>query len=114
MVLLLSSSVGSLTNSLPAPSTFHSLPLTQFFFKGAEGQQEQQVSLDTLYYVLYTLSVAMAPFTPFFTEYVYQNLRKLQPAEKREDSTSSFLLNPPSWPPHPSHWRLRGSPPSVV
>jgi isoleucyl-tRNA synthetase len=28
----------------------------------------------------------MAPFTPFFTEYVYQNLRILDPPELREDS----------------------------
>jgi len=54
--------------------------------KGSDGIAEQQQSLDTLYLVLYTICITMAPFTPFFTEYLYQNLRKLQPPSAREDS----------------------------
>jgi len=33
-----------------------------------------------------TLSTAMAPFTPFFSEFLYQNLRFLLPEKEREDS----------------------------
>jgi len=39
-----------------------------------------------LYLLLITLCRVMAPFTPFFTEVLYQNLRKLHPKEEREDS----------------------------
>eukprot|EP01126_Amoeba_proteus_P063710 TRINITY_DN8808_c0_g1_i2.p1 TRINITY_DN8808_c0_g1~~TRINITY_DN8808_c0_g1_i2.p1 ORF type:complete len:968 (+),score=169.76 TRINITY_DN8808_c0_g1_i2:73-2904(+) len=54
--------------------------------KGDEGREEQQVTLDTLGSVLFVLCKAMAPFTPFFTEYVYQNLKKLLPEAEREPS----------------------------
>jgi len=54
--------------------------------KGSDGLQEQQLSLDTLYHVLYTLCPTMAPFTPFFVEYLYQNLRLLQPKDQQLDS----------------------------
>ena len=45
--------------------------------KGADGEMESKVGLSTLYLVLMNLSVLMAPFTPFFTEFLYQHLRKL-------------------------------------
>jgi len=36
-------------------------------------------ALNCLFEVLLTLSKTMSPFTPFFTEYLYQNLRKVLP-----------------------------------
>lgn len=45
--------------------------------KGRTGDKDCRIALSTLYYVLLTTCKAMAPFTPFFTEVLYQNLRKL-------------------------------------
>lgn len=46
----------------------------------SEGSTEDAfVSLCVLYEVLLTLCRLMAPFTPFFTEYLYQNLRQIHP-----------------------------------
>jgi isoleucyl-tRNA synthetase len=39
-----------------------------------------------MFEVLYTTATALAPFTPFLTEYFYQHLRKLLPENEREDS----------------------------
>ncbi|XP_058214010.1 isoleucine--tRNA ligase, cytoplasmic isoform X2 [Rhododendron vialii] len=44
--------------------------------KGRTGEDDCRVALSTLYHVLLTSCKAMAPFTPFFTEVLYQNLRK--------------------------------------
>ncbi|XP_047329898.1 isoleucine--tRNA ligase, cytoplasmic-like isoform X1 [Impatiens glandulifera] len=44
--------------------------------KGRTGEEDCRTALSTLYYVLLTSCKAMAPFTPFFTEVLYQNLRK--------------------------------------
>ncbi|KAL6576728.1 hypothetical protein OROMI_011004 [Orobanche minor] len=44
--------------------------------KGRTGEEDCRTALSTLYYVLLTLCKSMAPFTPFFTEVLYQNLRK--------------------------------------
>jgi len=54
--------------------------------KGDTGEKEQQLALDALGIVLFTLSKAMAPFTPFFTDYVYQNLKKILPESDVVDS----------------------------
>jgi isoleucyl-tRNA synthetase len=45
--------------------------------KGQEGSEESITGLSTLYEVLLTMAVLMAPFTPFLTEFLYQHLRKL-------------------------------------
>ena len=37
------------------------------------------LSVAVLYECLLTLCRVMAPFTPFFTEYLYQNLRRIHP-----------------------------------
>ena len=41
--------------------------------------EEAYVSLSVLYECLLTLCRLMSPFTPFFTEYLYQNLRRIHP-----------------------------------
>ncbi|KAK2986143.1 hypothetical protein RJ640_030688 [Escallonia rubra] len=45
--------------------------------KGRTGEEDCRTALSTLYHVLLTSCKAMAPFTPFFTEVLYQNLRKV-------------------------------------
>src|SRR3989338_8222316 len=48
--------------------------------KGSVGGENAQFqALSTLYHVLLTITVAMGPFTPFVSEYFYQNLRKVLP-----------------------------------
>ncbi|KAL2619895.1 hypothetical protein R1flu_000100 [Riccia fluitans] len=45
--------------------------------KGRTGEEDNRVALSTLYNVLLTTCKTMAPFTPFFTEVLYQNLRRV-------------------------------------
>uniref|UniRef100_J3LA99 isoleucine--tRNA ligase n=1 Tax=Oryza brachyantha TaxID=4533 RepID=J3LA99_ORYBR len=52
--------------------------------KGRTGEDDCRVSLSTLYHALVTTCVSMALFTPFFTEVLYQNLRKV--SSKAEES----------------------------
>ncbi|TVU08293.1 hypothetical protein EJB05_41693 [Eragrostis curvula] len=52
--------------------------------KGRTGEEDCRISLSTLYHALVTTCVTMAPFTPFFTEVLYQNLRKV--SSNPEDS----------------------------
>ncbi|KAK4566798.1 hypothetical protein RGQ29_002877 [Quercus rubra] len=45
--------------------------------KGRTGEEDCRMALSTLYNVLLVSCKVMAPFTPFFTEVLYQNLRKV-------------------------------------
>jgi isoleucyl-tRNA synthetase len=54
--------------------------------KGTHGKEERLFAANTLFHVILTLARAMAPFTPFFVEYLYLHLRNLLPPEQREDS----------------------------
>jgi len=54
--------------------------------KGNVNENEEQRSLSTLFRVLFTLVRIMAPFTPFFTENLYQNLKLLLPESERLES----------------------------
>lgn len=47
---------------------------------------DRTVSLNVMFEVLLSLARLMAPFTPFLTEYMYQNLRHALPTAEREDS----------------------------
>lgn len=53
--------------------------LNRFRIKGESGLEDALLGLNVLYDVLTTMSQIMAPFTPFFSEYLYQHLRKLHP-----------------------------------
>ncbi|KAJ5079141.1 isoleucine--tRNA ligase cytoplasmic [Anaeramoeba ignava] len=64
--------------------------------KGKEGEEQQLYSLTTLFEVLLVLCKTMAPFTPFFTEFVYQNLSKCLPDNQKEDSVH-FEMIPEIW-----------------
>ena len=49
--------------------------------KGLDGDRaDARLALRVLHEVLFTMTVLMAPLTPYFTEYLYQKLRPLQPA----------------------------------
>jgi len=48
--------------------------------KGEEAEAEAEGGLQVLYDVLLDVTVLMAPFTPFITEYFYQRLRTRQPS----------------------------------
>lgn len=52
--------------------------------KGSDGNDAAFVALSSLYEVLYALSKLMAPFTPFFSEYMYQFLRKFHDGYKKD------------------------------
>ncbi|KAJ0080648.1 hypothetical protein Patl1_11314 [Pistacia atlantica] len=52
--------------------------------KGRTGEEDCRTALSTLYNVLLTSCKVMAPFTPFFTEVLYQNMRKV--CKESEDS----------------------------
>ncbi|GMH28561.1 hypothetical protein Nepgr_030404 [Nepenthes gracilis] len=58
--------------------------------KGRTGEDDCRTALSTLYHVLLTSCKAMAPFTPFFTEVLYQNLRKVYPGAPESIHHCSF------------------------
>lgn len=62
--------------------------------KGMTTEEEQRVALGTLAHVLLSLSRVMGPFAPFFSEYTYQILKPLAPADLQADSVH-FLMLPP-------------------
>jgi isoleucyl-tRNA synthetase len=55
--------------------------------KGAMGVQEAVLGLNVLFEVLVIVTQIMSPITPFFSEYLYQHLRKLMPDYKNTDSS---------------------------
>lgn len=50
--------------------------------EGSDADSEAETGLQVLYDVLLDVSIIMAPFTPFITEFFYQHLRKLHPSYK--------------------------------
>ena len=55
--------------------------------KGGTGEAGSNTQgLNVLYQVLLTITILMAPLTPFFTEYLYQHIRKLHPNYNNTDS----------------------------
>uniref|UniRef100_A0A8C6U3S5 Isoleucine--tRNA ligase, cytoplasmic n=1 Tax=Neogobius melanostomus TaxID=47308 RepID=A0A8C6U3S5_9GOBI len=65
--------------------------------KGESGSEDCVWALETLFSVLFSMCRLMAPFTPFITEMMYQNLRHLiDPASVEEKDASSihYLMLP--------------------
>ncbi|XP_047438407.1 isoleucine--tRNA ligase, cytoplasmic [Mugil cephalus] len=65
--------------------------------KGESGTEDCLWALETLFSVLFSMCRLMAPFTPFITEMMYQNLRHLiDPASLEEKDTGSihYLMLP--------------------
>eukprot|EP00731_Ephydatia_muelleri_P007312 Em0003g1560a len=68
--------------------------------KGECGQPECLQSLQTLFSVIYSMTRMMAPFTPFLTEHMFQNLRHLLPWTLSDENASIhyIMLPQPRWP----------------
>ncbi|NXU43044.1 SYIC protein, partial [Drymodes brunneopygia] len=65
--------------------------------KGENGTEDCIMALETLFSVLFTMCRLMAPYTPFITELMYQNLKTLiDPASVQEKNTESihYLMLP--------------------
>lgn len=63
--------------------------------KGDFGAEKALYSLQTLYEVLLGLCKLMSPYTPFFVEYMYQNLRKALPENVSKESVHFCMI--PEW-----------------
>ncbi|KAK9467712.1 tRNA synthetases class I-domain-containing protein [Lipomyces arxii] len=64
--------------------------------KGESGVEDTVVALNTLFEVLFTLVLTMAPFTPFLTDAIYQKLKPYIPKELLpEDARSVHFLEYP-------------------
>ncbi|GFQ71145.1 isoleucine--tRNA ligase, cytoplasmic, partial [Trichonephila clavata] len=59
--------------------------------KGDGGENDCKIALEVLCSVLYTMVRMMAPFTPFFTEFVYQNLRKVLKETNHHQESIHYL-----------------------
>ncbi|NXW91906.1 SYIC protein, partial [Alopecoenas beccarii] len=65
--------------------------------KGESGTEDCIMALETLFSVLFSMCRLMAPYTPFITELMYQNLKTLiDPASVQEKNTESihYLMLP--------------------
>ena len=61
--------------------------------KGENGNEDTMMALNTLFEVLFILCRAMAPFTPFLTENMYQGLKQFLPADySKQDVRSVHFL----------------------
>jgi isoleucyl-tRNA synthetase len=63
--------------------------------KGELGKEECLHSMHTLFSVLYSMTRMMAPFTPFLTEHMFQNLRHLLPWELNDANASLHYIMMP-------------------
>ncbi|GFQ88815.1 isoleucine--tRNA ligase, cytoplasmic [Trichonephila clavata] len=68
--------------------------------KGDGGENDCKIALEVLCSVLYTMVRMMAPFTPFFTEFVYQNLRKVLKETNHHQESIHYL----PFPQHKEHF----------
>uniref|UniRef100_A0A3Q3WFY6 Isoleucine--tRNA ligase, cytoplasmic n=1 Tax=Mola mola TaxID=94237 RepID=A0A3Q3WFY6_MOLML len=65
--------------------------------KGESGTEDCLWALETLFSVLFSMCRLMAPFTPFITEMIYQNLRHLidpDSVEEKDTSSIHYLMLP--------------------
>lgn len=63
--------------------------------KGMVDGEDAETGLQVLYDVLSDVTVLMAPFTPFITEFLYQHLRKRQPSYLTMVKENTAPSNPP-------------------
>ncbi len=87
-----------LYNVVPALFTFIEdltnwyIRLNRARFWGEGLTDDKCAAYSTLYTALRELTISMAPFAPFFSEYVFQNLRKLNPAEVESVHLCSYPI----------------------
>lgn len=60
--------------------------------RGNDGEEECLSAISTLYEALLVAIQLLVPFTPFFCEHVYQNLRHALPEESREESVHYLMM----------------------
>jgi isoleucyl-tRNA synthetase len=60
--------------------------------KGTDGEEQAFIALSVLFNVLLTMAQLMAPFTPFFSEFVYKQLSPLLPSEEVVESIHFLML----------------------
>lgn len=63
--------------------------------QGEGGESDCQQALSTLFSVLYSMTSIMAPFTPFLSELMYQNLRQVLPQSQAQDCVHYVMLPEP-------------------
>ncbi|ODN00370.1 Isoleucine--tRNA ligase, cytoplasmic [Orchesella cincta] len=71
--------------------------------KGETGSEDCYRALEVFFLVLLSLTRLMAPFTPFITEHIYQNLRRVMkkiPDTKHDESIHFLML------PDPQEWLI--------
>jgi isoleucyl-tRNA synthetase len=54
--------------------------------KGENGHQDWKVALNVLFEVIHNANVLTAPYTPFLTEMMYDNMKNVMPEDQREMS----------------------------
>ncbi|UXI18281.1 Tropomodulin [Sarcoptes scabiei] len=59
--------------------------------KGDFGERDTRQALDSLFSVLFCMLEMMAPFTPFITDYMYQNLKKVIVTETAPKTTQESI-----------------------
>eukprot|EP00033_Pygsuia_biforma_P001035 GCRY01001180.1.p1 GENE.GCRY01001180.1~~GCRY01001180.1.p1 ORF type:complete len:1077 (-),score=340.73 GCRY01001180.1:217-3447(-) len=69
--------------------------LNRLRLKGAGSEDDAVLALHVLFEVILTVTRLMCPFTPFFTEFVYQNLRPLIPKDSPLNQDSVHFLDIP-------------------
>lgn len=94
-----------LYNVVPALFTFIEdltnwyIRLNRARFWGDGLTEDKCAAYSTLYTALRELTISMAPFTPFFSEYVFQEMRKMNPAEPQSvhlcdyPTANEYLIN---------------------
>jgi isoleucyl-tRNA synthetase len=60
--------------------------------KGKFGQEDSYLALSTLFQVLFQLCKLMAPFTPFFVDFIYQNLKRVLPKDQQVDCVHYLMI----------------------
>jgi len=63
--------------------------------KGETGAEDCHRALEVFFLVLFTVTRLMAPFTPFITEHIYQNLKRvIKKTQTGEDESIHYLMLP--------------------
>ena len=63
--------------------------------QGDDGEQDTRTALSVLYHVLLNMCRLMAPFTPFMSEFLYKDLKKLLPGPASDRAESVHFLSIP-------------------
>ena len=76
-------------------STIACVHTRSLILQGELGKEQCLDSMQTLFSVLYSMTRMMAPFTPFLTEHMFQNLRCLLPWQLSDENASLHYIMMP-------------------